>query len=110
MSNDFGVCLTAEYDTLALKPAFELRIVFDDSIMNDSDCAAYVCLRMCIDVARLAMRGPSRVSDSERAFYCFVRNALLKNFKSALCLANNDVFTVKYSNAGRIVTAVRQFF
>ncbi len=110
MRHHFGVGLAFENRALALKPLLELRMIFDDAVVNDGYRSRNVRLRMRVQIARLAVSRPSRVPDSDRAFYCLVRDSLLQDFERALRLAHDYVFAVEHGNSRRIISAILELF
>ena len=78
VSNDLCICLAAKNNSLCLEPAFELHIIFNNSIVNNCNGTTYVSLRMCIYITRLTVSGPSGMSNTKRTLYGFVGNFFFK--------------------------------
>ncbi len=67
MRHDLGIGLAYKARPCAFQIAPERLMVLDDTIMNDRDAAFYVRMRVRVQVAGLAMCGPSRVPDTHTA-------------------------------------------
>ena len=136
--DDFGVSLAFEHHALVLKPRLELCVVFDDSVMNDSDCSRNIRVRMRIQIARLAVSCPARMPDTDsspydfarffnqfsepffrfriahvfRFFYDFISDSFNKKFERTLRLFDQDFIARvrKNGNSRRVVAAIFKFF
>ena len=65
VSNDFGIGLGHEAMTTSRQLAAQLIEIFDDPVVDNGDLIGGV--RMSVDLARTAMRGPARVADTDAA-------------------------------------------
>ena len=110
MSNDFCVCVALKNNAFALKPRLELCKVLDNSVVNNSDCSAFVKMRMGVYVARLAVGRPSCMPDSKRTFDSFLRDFFFKSFERAFYLAHQNILAVKHCDSRAVISAVLKFF
>ena len=67
MGEHFGVCFGAEIRVAVPNEfLFQRLIIFDHSIVHERKFAARVKMRMRVLVSDLAVRGPTRVANSQR--------------------------------------------
>ena len=96
MGDNLSIGLALKNNALILKPGLELCIVFDDSVVNYGNRSAYICVGMRIEVARLTVGCPARVSDTDISLYdgtCFFD----KLIQSLFCLVITHVLRSFYN-------------
>ena len=69
MGDNFGIGLGDELVALFFKLAFQLDVIFDDSVVYDDDISRAVAVRMRVFFGWAAVRGPSRMPDAVGAVY-----------------------------------------
>jgi len=84
----------------------ERGVVFYDAVMHQRDLAGLVKVRMGIDVAGQAMRGPARVADSERALNRFRFERLRQSFDAPHLFAHMKRSVRQDTYPGRVVPSV----
>ena len=67
VGHDLGVGFGDEVVIALAQSLFELKIVFDDAVVNDDDAAGAVAMRMRVLFGRTAVCGPTRVADAVSA-------------------------------------------
>src|SRR5579864_712324 len=68
MSHDLRVRLRNELVAFLLQFFFELKVVFDDSVVHHDNLPGAVAMRMSIFLGWPAVRGPARVADAVSTF------------------------------------------
>jgi len=71
--DDLGVCFCDELVALLSEFALEVKIIFDDAVMNYDEAAGAVAMRVGIFFRGAAVGGPARVTDAEGASTGFSR-------------------------------------
>ncbi len=75
MREHFGVRFRAKIRIAAADQiVFKRLIIFDHPVMHERELAAGIEVRVRVFVGHLAVRGPARVTDTERARNRFLRH------------------------------------
>ena len=107
--NDFGVCVRDKLIAFLHQLLFQLQVVFDNPVVHDRNASVSVQMRMSVHIRRLAVSRPSRMADPEYARHGTAAvSDLLEHFEASFRLRHIDLFSVKHSNAGRVVSSVFQ--
>src|SRR6267142_2694199 len=107
--DDFGVGFGDELMALALQLLFQLQVIFDDAVVNYHNLPGAVAMRVRVFFRGTAMRGPTCMSDSIRAFNRRFLESFLKVPQFSWRAADFQLAVVHYGNSGGVVTAVFQF-
>jgi len=76
--DDFGVSFGDELVALRGELALEIKIIFDNAVVNYDDAAGTVAVRMRILFGRTTVRSPARVADAEGAIEGLLAKYLFK--------------------------------
>ena len=103
--DDLRIGLRAEGVAGALQLRTQLLVVFDDAVMHDRQAARHV--RVCVALARHAVRGPTRVCDADPA----VERRTVERILQRLHFANHAyarqvIGIVHDGHAGRVIAAI----
>ena len=93
VGNNFRISLTAEYNPLILKPCLESSIIFNDTVMNNRNRAAFVGMGMGIQFTGLTMRCPTGMTNTDVSLYkisCFFNCRIQRFF--VFCLSCRSIF------------------
>ena len=134
MNNNFSISLRFKYNTLSLQLSLKLSIVFDDTVMNDRNCAVHICVRMAVSVTRFTVSSPAGMADSNVALNKIISlksqlifvvsiffalksfrnhlagNSFRKIFEHSLYFFYRNFFASINCNSRRIVSTIFQFF
>ena len=110
LSHDLSVGLGFKRIALRNKIIAQLNVVFDYAVMNDGYLAAQ--MRVGVYIIRLAVSGPSGMTDAHLAFDALAAlNNVAENLEAALCLFYPELPVSgddRYS--GRVIAAVLKSF
>ena len=90
------------------KPLAQVHIVFNDPIVHDCEVSRAVCMRMRIDPARLAMRRPARMSNTERMLGHLSVYQLFKLRKFSFFFIYRQFPLIQICNSRAVITTVFQ--
>src|SRR2546423_459231 len=109
MGQHLSICIGREIPiAVADELIFERLIILDDAVVNQSQPARRVEVRMRVSVGWFAVRGPARVADTEGPSRRPFRHELAELRNPAGAFARLDFIAVDYRNAGRVVAAIFQ--
>src|SRR5664280_404964 len=95
----------AEFKEFVLEPV----VIVNDAVVNDSNFAALIQVRMAVGVGGRPVRGPARVADAELADCRFAGQKQGKAFIDlSLLLSNDHVPVAQDGDAGAVVSAIFQ--
>ena len=104
MRDQFRVRVGLDRPTVGFELTPQLTIVFDDAVVHDHDRAR--ALGMCVALGRLAMRGPTGVTNANAAFDRCGADFAFEVVELAFGTADIDHVAVKDRDACRVVAAV----
>jgi hypothetical protein len=107
MGDDLGIGLGLKFMAESYKTFLELKVIFDDPIVNDDDFPRRIAVRVSVFLGRTAVRRPSRVADSVRAVERLQSNAFLKITKLPFRTPQfKMLFVVHHGDSRRIISAI----
>ena len=107
MRQHFGVGLGAEMMFTFLEQGIlDLCIIFNHSIVDEGELAAFVEMRVRILIGWLAVSSPTRVTDSIAASGRVIRHQFGKPRDAPRALASLDVIAIDDRDASGVVTAI----
>src|ERR1044071_410824 len=110
MRDDFRVRFGDEAMIGLSQAVFQLKIVFDDAVVNDDDAPRAVAVWMRVLFRRTPVRGPARMADAVSAVEWRQADRLFQIAELALGAANLKVVAfVNDRDASRIVAAIFEF-
>src|SRR5579872_503102 len=104
MNDDFGVGLGREPDAFALELAAQFGKILDDAVVHDGDFFSGVRMRVVLGWA--AMRGPTGMTDADRAGKRLAREPVLQILELALGAPPHELAVLQRGDAGGIVAAI----
>ena len=111
MDNDFRVRFTLELEALALQLFPELRIVFNDAIVDHGKLIVIAHVRVRIDVRGFPVGGPAGVPDAGVAGQgCAALDLGIQVFDHAAGLDHVDALLPQHRDAGGVISSIFQFF
>ena len=107
----FGICIRDERHALFNQFRFQVGIVLNDTVMDESKILGFRIMRMGITGRRLAMGCPTGVGNSQAASDIFIGTVSLQIAYLAFCLVNTQIaLGVQQSHAGTIIAAIFESF
>ncbi len=104
MRDHFGVGFAAEFGAVFAEPLAQFAKILDDAVVHDRDGRGRV--RMRVALARLAVRGPARVSDPDIAGQRLLGEPRLQRLELALSSAARELAVVERGDTGGVIAAV----
>src|SRR5690606_18901846 len=83
----------------------QLRGILNDAVVNDGEATARVGVRMCVAIARLAVRRPARVRDAGGSLQTLGQQAL-QVAHLALVLEDHELAVARTGDARRVIAAL----
>ena len=87
----FGICIRDELNALFNQFRFQVGIVLNDTVMDESKILGFRIMRMGITRRRLAMGCPTGVGNSQAASDIFIGTVSLQIAYLAFCLVNAQI-------------------
>ncbi len=105
MDEHFSICFRSEVVPKLLQGLLEDGVIFDNAVVHQCQPAIARLMWVGVDIVRLTVRGPSRMSDADGSLYLAVGGVLFELSHLAFSFVHMDA-TVEQSNTGAVITAV----
>ena len=108
MRDDFGVGLGNELVALRGQCAFQVKIIFDDAVVNHNDATGAVAVRVSVLFGWAAVRSPAGVADAEGAVKRMLAQNLFKISQLAWRAPQFERLAsgMAHGDSRRVITAV----
>ena len=111
LNEHFGICIRDELNALFNQFRFQVGIVLNDTVMDESKILGFRIMRMGITRRRLTMGCPTGVGNSQAASDIFIGTVSLQIAYLAFCLVNTQIaFGIQQCHAGTIIAAIFESF
>ena len=111
LNEHFGIRIRDELNALFNQFRFQVGIVLNDTVMDESKILRFRIMRMGITGRRLAMGCPTGVGNSQAASDIFIGTVNLQIAYLAFCLVNTQIaLGIQQSHAGAIIAAIFESF